>query len=56
MLGSIDSITKLERDQMAEYFTRRYGPGNMVLSVTGRLDFDEVVRLAEKYMRRLAAR
>jgi predicted Zn-dependent peptidase len=35
---------------MADYFRRRYGPGNMVLSVTGRLDFDEIVRLAEKYM------
>jgi predicted Zn-dependent peptidase len=50
VLGSADSIKKLERDQMAEYFQTRYGPGNMVLSVTGRLDFDEVVKLAEKYM------
>src|SRR5689334_9504462 len=49
VLGSADSIKKLERDQMANYFKSRYGPGNMVLSVTGRLDFDEVVRLAEKY-------
>jgi predicted Zn-dependent peptidase len=49
VLGSADSIRKLERNQMAEYFARRYGPGNMVLSVTGKLDFDEVVRLAEKY-------
>jgi len=49
VLGSADSIRKLERDQMAEYFAKRYGPGNMVLSVTGQLDFDEVVKLAEKY-------
>ncbi|HTL30999.1 MAG TPA: pitrilysin family protein, partial [Tepidisphaeraceae bacterium] len=49
VLGSMDSIRKLERDKMASYFKDRYGPGNMVLSVTGRLDFDEVVRLAEKY-------
>jgi predicted Zn-dependent peptidase len=49
VLGSADSIKRLERDQMAEYFQRRYGPGNMVLSVTGRMDFDEVVALAEKY-------
>ncbi len=49
VLGSADSIKKLERDQMADYFARRYGPGNMVLSVTGRLEFDEVVKLAEKY-------
>src|SRR4051812_3505709 len=50
VLGTADSITKLQRDQMERYFTSRYGPGNMVLSVTGQLDFDEIVRLAEKYM------
>jgi predicted Zn-dependent peptidase len=50
ILGSAESIQKLQRDQMAEYFTRRYGPGNMVLAVTGRLDFDQIVNLAEKYM------
>jgi predicted Zn-dependent peptidase len=52
ILGSAESIQKLERDQMAGYFSRRYGPGNMVLAVTGRLDFDEIVKLAEKYMGR----
>jgi predicted Zn-dependent peptidase len=49
VLGSADSIQKLERDQMAGYFTQRYGPGNMVLSVTGQMDFEKVVKLAEKY-------
>jgi predicted Zn-dependent peptidase len=49
VLGSAASVQNLKRDEMAEYFARRYGPGNMVLSVTGKLDFDEVVRLAEKY-------
>src|SRR3954469_8503028 len=48
VLGSAESIQKLQRDQMANYFTARYGPGNMVLSVTGRLDFSEIVSLAEK--------
>jgi predicted Zn-dependent peptidase len=49
ILGSPDSIQKLQRDQMAGYFQRRYGPGNMVLSVTGKFEFDEIVRLAQKY-------
>jgi len=49
VLGSAESIEKLQRDQMADYFVKRYGPGNMVLSVTGKMDFDEVVKLAEKY-------
>src|SRR5581483_5259817 len=50
VLGSADSITRLKRDEMANYFQSRYGPGNMVLSVTGQLDFEHVVKLAEKYM------
>ncbi len=49
VLGSAQSITALQRDQMAAYFARRYGPGNMVLSVTGQMEFDEVIRLAEMY-------
>lgn len=49
ILGSAESIQKLQRDQMADYFRQRYGPGNMVLSATGKMDFAEVVRLAEKY-------
>src|SRR3954465_371887 len=50
VLGSADSIQRLERDEMANYFKNRYGPGNMVLVATGRLEFPEIVRLAEKYM------
>jgi len=49
VLGSIDSITALTRDQMADYFAAHYGPGNMVLSVTGRLDFANIVELADQY-------
>jgi predicted Zn-dependent peptidase len=50
VLGSAESIQRLERDEMADYFKHRYGPGNMVLVATGRLDFKEIVALAEKYM------
>src|SRR5438105_2377592 len=50
VLGTSASIQKLQQPQMAEYFNRRYGPGNMVLVATGKLDFNEIVRLAEKYM------
>ena len=50
VLGSAETITKMEQPQMAEYFNRRYGPGNLVLVATGKLDFDEIVKLAEKYM------
>ena len=50
ILGSADSIRNLKQNQMAEYFARRYGPGNLVLAVTGKFDFDEVVKLTDKYM------
>src|SRR5207244_4500685 len=50
VLGPAGTIQKLQRDQMENYFRHRYGPGNMVLSVTGLLDFDRIVTLAEKYM------
>src|SRR5438067_3438678 len=50
VLGSGESITQLERDQMAEYFQHRYGPGNMVMAITGRFDMNQIVELAEKYM------
>src|SRR3982751_4587848 len=49
ILGSPDSIQRLQRDQMARYFKQRYGPGNMVLAATGRMDFDQVVKWVEKY-------
>ena len=40
ILGSPESIKRLGRDEMADYFNQRYGPGNMVLGVTGRLEFE----------------
>jgi predicted Zn-dependent peptidase len=49
VLGSVETITALQRDAMAAYFDRRYGPGNMVVAVTGRMDIDEVVGLVDKY-------
>src|SRR5580698_5388552 len=35
VLGTSESIQRLQRDQMAGYFRSRYGPGNMVLAATG---------------------
>jgi predicted Zn-dependent peptidase len=49
ILGSPESITRLQRDQMAGYFQKRYGPGNMLLAATGRFDFDQIVAMAEQY-------
>src|SRR3989442_683213 len=48
--GPAETIRTLQRDQMHHYCKSRYGPGNMVLAVTGQLEFDQIVKLAEKYM------
>jgi predicted Zn-dependent peptidase len=49
VLGPAESIRNLKRDQMAEYFSRRYGPGNMVVAASGILDFGEFVKQVEKH-------
>ncbi len=49
IIGPVESIRQMTRDQMAGYFKERYGPGNTVLSVAGCLDFDQVVKMTEKY-------
>jgi len=49
VLGSASSIRKLDRRQMDEYFHRRYGPGNTILAVSGKLDFKRIVAIAKKY-------
>src|SRR5579864_9290350 len=49
ILGSPESIQKLERNQMADYFRGRYGPGNMVMAATGKLEFEQIVELAQRY-------
>ncbi|MFQ3592973.1 MAG: pitrilysin family protein, partial [Gemmataceae bacterium] len=49
ILGTPESITSLTRDQMQDYYLRRYNAANITLSVSGRFDFDTVVKLAEKH-------
>ncbi len=42
VLGTVDSITALERDQMMVYFEKRYAANNMVLCISGNYDWDAV--------------
>jgi predicted Zn-dependent peptidase len=48
ILGSIESITRLTRRQIAGYYQRRYRPEEMVVSVAGNVDHHVVVRLARR--------
>jgi len=47
ILGTADSIRNLKRDDMMDYFRRRYSPGNMTLVGVGNLDFDAFVAKAD---------
>ncbi|HTS95809.1 MAG TPA: pitrilysin family protein [Streptosporangiaceae bacterium] len=46
ILGSVDSINSITRDQIAEHYAERYKPRNLVVAAAGSLDHDEVVELA----------
>jgi predicted Zn-dependent peptidase len=48
VLGSTESISALERDQMMQYFQRRYAPNNMVAVLTGNYDWDAAVAQIEQ--------
>ncbi|HEX6291941.1 MAG TPA: pitrilysin family protein [Herpetosiphonaceae bacterium] len=48
VLGSTESISALQRDQMMAYFNLRYAPNNMVVTLTGRYDWDAAVAQIER--------
>lgn len=49
VLGTVDSVGKLPVEAMRAYFERRYSPGNLALAAAGNVDFDALVRMAERF-------
>ena len=47
VLGTVESVSAVTREEMLSYFERRYSPANMALVVAGKFDFDTLVRDAE---------
>ncbi len=47
VLGTSESITALQRDQMKAYFDNRYSADNTIVALAGRMDFDAVCRQIE---------
>jgi len=47
VLGSTESITALERDQMMAYFEQRYAPNNMTLVLVGNYTWESAVSQTE---------
>ncbi|MFO0937624.1 MAG: pitrilysin family protein [Gemmataceae bacterium] len=48
VLGTTESVTALTRDQMQNYFDRRYSPSNITAVAAGKFDWDEFVELCRK--------
>lgn len=48
VLGTTDTITKLDAATMRGYFESHYSPDNIVAVATGRADFEQVVREIER--------
>lgn len=48
VLGTQESIQALRRDQMQEYFDRRYIAPNITVAAAGRFDWPELVELVQK--------
>lgn len=51
VIGSVDSVTAMTRNQLRSFHIRRYTPERMVVSVAGNIDHQDVVRLVRKYFR-----
>ena len=49
VLGFERTVSALTRDQMHEYFCRRYAPNNLLLLVAGNVDPAEIIGLAERH-------
>jgi predicted Zn-dependent peptidase len=45
VLGTVDSITSMQRDAITRYWRRHYVPGNLVVAAAGSLEHDQVVEL-----------
>jgi|WetSurSiteA1Bulk_404760.scaffolds.fasta_scaffold18626_2 zinc protease len=49
IIGEEEHIKSFSLEDVRNYFSRYYNPSNMVLSVTGDIDYDEIVNLTDKY-------
>jgi len=48
IIGSRESISSLDRDDVLEYMGKFYGPNNSVVAIAGDLDHDDIISTVEK--------
>ncbi|MCH9722665.1 MAG: insulinase family protein [Actinomycetia bacterium] len=49
VIGTVESVSAMTRNQLRSFHVRRYVPERMVLAVAGNIDHDRVVALAREY-------
>ncbi len=47
--GTIDTVSSITPEMLRQYFATHYSPDRMFLAAAGQVDFDAIVRVAEKY-------
>ncbi len=52
VLGELDALRALSRDDLLEFVNSRYIPQRLIVSAAGRISHDELVRLAEEHFTR----
>ena len=48
VLGTVDSVKSIAREQIAEHYRARYTPENLVIAAAGRVDHEQVADLTAK--------
>ncbi|MGE5292907.1 MAG: M16 family metallopeptidase [Micromonosporaceae bacterium] len=48
ILGTVESINRITRDQIAEHYAARYRPENLVVAAAGNVDHDDVMALVHQ--------
>lgn len=54
VLGTAETVTSLTRQAILDYVNRRYRTGNLVVSVAGRVEHQQVLDSLERYLQGLA--
>jgi predicted Zn-dependent peptidase len=55
VLGTVDTVNALSRDQVARFYRRHYDPARLVVAAAGNLDHDTVVREVQRVFEQAGA-
>jgi len=52
VIGTEDNIRKFNSDELQNYHRNKYNTGNLLIAVSGNVNHDDLVKLAERYIRK----